>query len=367
MFDENSLRELASVVAKGPILSVYLDVDPTKMIADAYKLELREMLKHLEDTADAADRDAVREYVDLSHDWSGRGLVMFSRAAIGLWYVFSLAVPVRSQITVGQKPHITQLVELDDLYGHYVVAQVDRQGARFFHFRMGELKDQEGTLGEDIHRTRRGRGSSVIGMRGGSQQSGRRQAELVQRNLKDAAAALTVFCERHQPEHLLLAGAEPTLAQFMEDLPIALRDKVVDMFAADMDESELQIRDQSLEIMQRAAEKRHRKVASAVVTAAAKGMNGVVGLDGILSAAHEGRVQVLVVERKYQEPGYRCKGCGYLTTQALARCVFCGDSFLEIPDAVEAVVSQVVEKGGDVVFVASGAMGAAQIGAILRY
>ncbi len=81
MFDEKMLRELASIQTNGPILSVYLDVDPVQQASEAYKLKLREMLKQVEETADSADVDAVRHYIDYAYDWSGRSLVLFSRQA----------------------------------------------------------------------------------------------------------------------------------------------------------------------------------------------------------------------------------------------------------------------------------------------
>ena len=212
MFDEKSLRELATIEARGPILSLYLNVDPTQHAAEEYRLALREMLKQAEGQVDDGDISAVKRFVDLEYDWSGRGLVLFSRQAEDIWYVFPLAVPVRNGITAARKPYISPLVELDGFYGRYAVALVDRQGARFFLFQMGELIAQEGVVGEDVRNVRRGRGSSVVGMRGGSQASGRKEAELVQRNLRDAVAALADFCHAHPPRRLLLAGAEHTVA-----------------------------------------------------------------------------------------------------------------------------------------------------------
>jgi len=41
MFDEKSLRELATIEAGGPILSLYLNVDPTQHAAEEYRLALR--------------------------------------------------------------------------------------------------------------------------------------------------------------------------------------------------------------------------------------------------------------------------------------------------------------------------------------
>lgn len=367
MFDEKTLRELAAMEAQGPVLSVYLNVDPTQQTAEEYKLILRELLKQVEGQVGAADLEAVKRYVDLEYDWSGRGLVLFSRQAENFWQALTLAVPVRSGVTVARKPYISPLVELDGVYGRYAVALVDRQGARFFTFQMGELIAQEGFAGEDVRHTRKGRGSSVVGMRGGAPLSGRKEAETVQRNLREMAEVLVLFCQQQRPRRLLLAGAEPTVAQFQEVLPAPLREIVVGSFPADMTAGEVEIRERSLLILQQLHEQRKKELVEAVITSAAKGSNGVVRLDETLSAAHEGRVQVLVLERDFHAPGYRCLGCGYLTAQILEHCPFCGGTFEHIPDAAEAVVSQVVEKGGTVEVVSNSALGEARIGALLRY
>jgi peptide subunit release factor 1 (eRF1) len=367
MFDERALKELASIQTEGPILSVYLNVDPTQRTADEYKLKLREILRQVGDEVDKADTEAVRHHVDYDYDWSGRGLVLFSRAADDIWYAYSLEVPVRSGAIAARRPYISPLVELDGLYGRYVVALVDRQGGKFYTFQMGELTDSREVEGEDVRRARKGRGSSVVGMRGGSQQSGRHEAELVNRNLKETASALNEYCQRYKPRRLLLAGADHTVAQFLEVMPSPLRELYVGAFTADIDANEVDIRESAFELLEDLESAHQQKVVDAVVTSAAKGQNGVIGLDGTMSVAHEGRIQVLVVDRDYHQSGYRCGGCGYLTTQALDTCVFCGGQFQEIPDAVEAVVTQVVEQGGTVEVVDEDVMAEAQIGALLRY
>ncbi|MCU0521457.1 MAG: hypothetical protein MUF84_12280 [Anaerolineae bacterium] len=367
MFDETALRELASIQTEGPILSVYLNVDPTRRTAEEYKLELRELLKQVSSEVPAEDLEVAKRYIEYEYDWSGRGLAMFSNAAEGIWYVYPLAVPVRSGATVARRPYISPLVEIDGLYGKYVVALIDRQGGEFYYFQMGELMDQVGMEGEDVRHTRRGRGSSVHGMRGGSPISGRHEAALVQRNLKDIAADLVDFCQKYHPRRLLLGGSEHTLAQFMDALPPATRELVADTFSSESVLNDAEVREHSFRLLNALEEHEHTRAINTVRTQAAKGMNGVVGLDQTLSVANEGRVQVLVVERSYHQPGYQCQGCGYLTAQQMDRCVFCGGTFTEIPDAVEAVVTQVVDKGGNVKVVNDGQLIEARVGALLRY
>jgi peptide subunit release factor 1 (eRF1) len=204
-------------------------------------------------------------------------------------------------------------------------------------------------------------------MRGGLQLSGRHEKEVISRNLKETSAALTSFCQVHKPRRLLLAGADRTVAQFSDVLPAPVRDLVAGTFPASMDAGEVEIRELAHKLLEELHQAHHAKLVEALVTAAAKGKNGVIGLDGTLSVTHEGRVQVLVVERDYHQPGYRCTGCGYLTTQELDKCVFCDNQFSEIPDAVEAVVTQVVDKGGTVEVVDDETLADVRIGALLRY
>ncbi len=367
MFDEKTLQNLASTEATGPILSVYLDVDPTQHTADEYKLTLRDLLKQAETKADPADIEAVKRYLELEYNWEGRGLVFFSRQAEDIWYAIPLSIPVHSGVTLAKKPYISPLVELSGLYGRYAVALVDRRGGRFFLFQMGDLLAQKSFRGEEVRHTRKGRGSSIVGMLGGGPASGRKEAELVQRNLREMAEALARFCQQHRPRRLLLGGAEHTTAKFQEELPSNLREIVVGTFAADMEAGEVEIRERSQEILQDLKRKRQQDLIKTVFTASAKGSNGIITLNETLSMAYEGRIQVLVLEQSYHAPGFRCGGCGYLTTQTLENCPFCGEAFLKIPDAAEAVVSQVIEKGGTVEVVNDSMMKESKIGALLRY
>jgi predicted alternative tryptophan synthase beta-subunit len=45
MFRQKDLQELAAYQGQTPILSVYLNVDPTERTTDEYRLALRQMLK----------------------------------------------------------------------------------------------------------------------------------------------------------------------------------------------------------------------------------------------------------------------------------------------------------------------------------
>jgi rubrerythrin len=369
MFKQEDLHELAAYQAETPILSVYLNVDPTEHTTDEYKLALRQMLKQAEGIAAPKDLAAVERFFDHEYDWSGRGVSVFSAAQEGFWRTYSLAVPVATGVTVARKPYIWPLAALMDAYGSYAVAQVDRQEVRLLLFEMGELLTSDGYEGEEVRKLKKGRGSSGgPGRRGGAPISSRREEEIAQRNIREAVKATERFCRKHTPQRLIIAGAEPTATQFHEALPKWLQDRVIGSLNADMNASEPEIRRQSLKILHDAEKEREGALVDAVFTAAAKGRGGVIRLADTLGAAHEGRIQTLVVARGYHQPGYQCRNCAYITDHALEVCPFCGGEFAEIPDAAEALVTKVIEDSGKVEVVDDHPkINEFGVGALLRY
>jgi peptide chain release factor subunit 1 len=369
MFKQDDLRELAAYQAQTPILSVYLDVDPTKHTTDEYKLALRQMLKRAEGSAAPEDIAAVERFFNHEYDWSGRGVAVFSCNSEGFWRAYSLAVPVTSRVTAARKPYVWPLAALVDAYGSYLVALADRQGVRLSLFEMGELQAMDGYIGEEVRRLKRGRGSSGgHGRRGGELVSSQHEEEMVKRNIREAVEITRQFWEQHKPQSLILAGADPTVIQFREALPKHLQEKVIGSFSADTNASDVEIRDRSLEILEQVEQEREDALVEAVFTAAAKGRGGVIRLADTLGAAHEGRIQTLVVARDYRQPGYQCRNCGYITDQSLKVCPFCGDTFAEIPDATEALVTKVIEDSGKVEVIDSHPKIAEfGVGALLRY
>jgi hypothetical protein len=152
MLSEKDLRELIDYHPGHQVLSVYLNADPSSGSADAHKLNLRQMLKPFEPDL-PADTEAVIRFVDHHYDWSGRSLVLFSCAPTSFFRTYALAVPIRSRARAHKRPYVKPLADLWHSYANYGVALVDQQAARLFHFHLGSLREEEGTLGEAVRHT----------------------------------------------------------------------------------------------------------------------------------------------------------------------------------------------------------------------
>lgn len=365
MITDRELQELLGFSSPETVLSVYLNMDPLEGNAEALKLRLRSML---EEVSLSKDKAAVLDYFEHAREWKGRSVAIFSSAARDFFRAFPLAVSMRSQVRVGNHPYVKPLADLLDAFGGYGVVLVDQQGARLFLFHLGELIEQEGILGEAVRHTKRGGASSVHGQRGGTAGQTRYAETVVERNIKDALEFALHFFEQNRVRRILIGGTDDNVAKFRAHLPKAWQSLVVGTFPMGMTANHTEVLARTMEIGQQAERRREARLVDAIITSAAKGADGVVRLDETLSAVHEGRVQTLIVQEGYSSAGYQCAGCGYLTTQKLAACPFCGKDFTEIEDAVEMAVRKVMQSGGDVEVVRENpALEKIGVGALLRY
>lgn len=365
MLPDSTLQELLHFTSPDPILSVYLNTDVTEGSAEDLKLRLRALLKEVHLPEDEA---AILRYFEHDRQWKGRSVAMFSCVPQGFFQAFPLAVPVRSRVRVGNHPYVKPLADLLDAYGGYGVVLIDKQGARVFSFHLGELREQEGILGEEIRQEKRGGASSFPGRLGGVAGRTRRTEEKIDRNMREAVEFASRFFEENRVRRILIGGTDDNVARFRAALSKHWQSLIVGTFPISMTAHHAEVLEKAMQAGREAEHLREMRLVEQVVTAAAKGGAGVVRLDDTLGALHDGRIQTLVVLEGFRAPGYECAGCHYITTQALDVCPFCGGSFQQIPDAVEMAVRQVMQAGGDVeVIHENKQLENFGIGAILRY
>ena len=363
MLSDKALQELLDYESTAPVLSIYLN---TEINQDAYKLTLRSMLKGIEMPS---DEEAIIRYIEHEYTRQARSLAIFSCAEQNFFRAYPLSVAVHSRIHIAERPYVRPLANLLDAYGAYGVALVDKQGARFFYFHLGELVEQEGMLGEEVRQSK-GASSNVHGRRSYEDTGiSNQDVNAAKRNFKEAADYAVSFFEKQKVRRVLLGGAAENVAQFQQALPKSWQSLIVGSFAIDgMNSNHQEILDEAIKVGAKAEEKREAGLVQQMITAAAKAAEGVVGLRDTLHATHEGRVQTLLVDENFHAPGYRCQVCEHLTIDALESCPFCGGSFTELPDATETAVRQVMLSDGVVEIVRNNPqMEEVGIGALLRY
>jgi peptide chain release factor subunit 1 len=366
MLTETNLQELLGYQTDHQVFSVYLNTDPTESSSDAYKLNLRSMLKDIDLTSDVL---AVENYFSREFDWIGRSVAVFSCAPDNFFRAYSLAIPIRNQVIVSDRPYVKPLASLLNYYGGYGVVLVDKQGGRLFSFHLGELKEQEGILGESVRHTKKGGASAKPGVRGGVAGQTRYEDEVAERNIRDVAEFAARFFSENNVRRILIGGTEENIAFLRSHLPKSWQSLIVGTFPMSMTASKVEVLERAMQIGNEAEYRKEEQLLKKLVTGAAKDRGGVLNLDDTLGAVHDGRVQALVIQDGYRALGYRCLGCGYITAQVLPACQFCGSKFEQISDAVEMAVYRVMKAGGEVEVLQHEhkVNGFENIGALLRY
>ena len=362
MITEQVLKELVKLSDKDTqIVSLYLNVDPSRHSKDEYRLTWRNLVKGVSDAISEEDVKCIEQFLDFEYDWQGKSLAIFSSASKGIWHAYPLPVPVKDQIYVLPRPYIEPLSHIIDLSGHYAVALVAREGVRLFRFRAGQLEDTAGTFGPLPERHKQGgRAASRIQ---------RHADEVAQRNLRDGADLLAKFCEKGKCNRLLLAGTDDNVHLFRDLLPKAWQERVIGTFALDVTASESEVLERSLSVMQDIDPERERHLVDTMITAATKGSAGTIGLADTMAAVTDGRAMTLVVADGFRAEGYQCAQCHFTTVEQMETCRFCGGKVEHIADAVNGLIHLALERGIQVEVVHENETlnRAGSIGALLRY
>lgn len=369
MFTQENLDELLAFEAEdadAEVISLYLNADPSENPMETIKLQLRGLLKELGPGYED-DIGKIEQHFDLVHDWSKPGVAIFSSASDGFFRAYQVAVPFRNRIRVGDKPYVKPLLHFAKYYANYGVILVDRVGARFFEFHLGELQDSAGTMGADVRKLKHGSGSSATGMRGGTG-GARAEDEQAQRNMRDAAEAASRFFAGKDVRRLFIGGTSENVAAFRELLPKQLQSCIAGTFPMDMDASKEAVRERSLSLLHELNAEREQRLVEQMLSQSARSGMAVTGLAPTLRMVSDGRVETLLLADGYRAPGFRHTNSGYLTASA-DEDLFGDGEFEPVADVVSAAINRTVEQGGHVEVVSGSAQleQAGKIGALLRY
>jgi peptide subunit release factor 1 (eRF1) len=373
MIRQEDMQELLAFDAgEAKVVSLYLNADTSQQTSETIKLQVRGMLKDANGLS--KDIEAIEHYLDYSHDWGIPGLALFSCNERDFFRVYPSSVAFRNRLRVGNKPYVKPLTHLLDNYGHYGVVVVDRIGARFFEYHLGQLKDSNGAMGDDVRKQKLGGGSarsggasSATGQRGG--QGGRHEEEVVQRNLRESAAAAEQFFAAKPIRRLFIGGTAENVAQFRDYLSKKLQSCIAGTFAIDMTAGEHEVSERTLSLLSEANADREQKLVESLITTAAKGANAVVGLNATLKMVGEGRVQTLVVIDGFSAPGYIHESSQFLVAKKGEPIPFDDEGFVQVDDVVDEAVSRTMIQGGQVEIIDKNQQleESGRIGAILRY
>jgi len=371
--DRAFLRSLVEWRSDGvPVSTLYLDVDgrkyPRRRDFRARGDELvRTLVKRAGDldrgakSSVCADARAMREFLDAFERGGTRGVALFSSWKAGLWQEAEVPRPIPDLATVADQPYVLRLETLVDSYESFCSVIVDREKARIFLAKTGRIEEERDVLDEVPGRHEQG---------GRSQARYRRHIEQhVGQHLRHVADTLLRYWKRRRFDHLIVAGAEEVLPEFERHLHEYVRRRIASRATLSMTASIDEVLAKSLAVEEAIESERERRVIERLHAEAAAGRHAVLGLDAVLEALNDGRVESVVAPFGLSEPGRRCTRCGRLWARR-ATCRTCGGRTDPVPDVIETAVAAALRQSARVEtlpFTSPASPATRELGAVLRY
>jgi peptide chain release factor subunit 1 len=353
--DRDELRRLAEVRLDRPVvLSLYLNLDPSDFATPpARATAVRSLL-------DEADR-RVRDLHDLPHEdrmdlraslerasallegdlptEGAQALAVFAAQSVELFEALKLPRPVPNRVAIQRSPLIAPLARLARRE-RWCVALVNRRDARIFRGSPDGVYEVE-----QIH-------DLVFGQHdqgGWSQARYQRGVEKEKDDhLKHTAEALMRHFKRRPFERLVLGGPREVVSDFESKLHGYLAERLAGRIEVDVEHSTAE---QVLDAAQpRFEELEDEREASALERLGEAG-RAAVGLEAVLRALNERRVETLVADEQFDAAGTSCPTCGWLGPAGEHACPVDETELETLEDLTEAAVELTIQQSAEILAV----------------
>jgi peptide subunit release factor 1 (eRF1) len=341
------LRELAETrTARGKVLSVFINLDPREFAAPPARAT------EISSVVDAASR-TIREHTDLTHDErlalehdvervrerlrngvdteGARGLAVFASEPAGLFEILKLPRPVAHKVAIADHPCVEPLAQIGAGELWWIVL-CDRKHVRLLAGTVDGLVEVW-RAEDDVH------GQHDQG--GWSQARYQRSVEKeVDDHLRKVDAELKRRLQGTRIAGILLGGPGETVAHFEELLHSDTKRCVKGRFDVDVwNTSADDVLVAARRVLDDLIAKRDRELLAKIDEGLGKGGRAAAGLNDVLVAAVERRIDTLVVQEGFNAMGARCPKCGWLGVSAGAQCPADGTITEKVDNVVEAAVA----------------------------
>ena len=354
--DRDTLRRLAGAKAAdgGKAISFYLNLEPAEFatpparasairsLLDEGERKVKEVEGGDADRALRADLERVRAFFggDIPTD-GARGLAVFCSGENDLFEVIRLPRAVQSEVVISDSPFIEPLVDL--VSGSWCILLCNRRTARVFRGAGDRIEEVARITSDDV--------LSQADAGGWSQQRYERgQDEEVHRHLKRVGDLLHRRFRRARFDHLLIGSPEELTSDVEKTLHPDIQQRLAGRLTVDVENTpEDEVLAAARPLMEEHERRAERAALDRLQQGVGAGGRGVSGLDDVLAALNERRVEILLIEERFQMPGTVCPQCSSLFPENVTTCPADETPTERYGDVVEEAVELAVSQSADVI------------------
>jgi len=313
-----------------------------------------------------ADLDRILQLLGELRSNGTHAKAVFTSAAQNFWREYDLPPSLTgTQLFIDRHFHLKPLAHLVGAFPRICVVLVDRQRARIFDLRLGELTERE-SLFQPL--SRKGRSDGYAGYDAGHAQ--RRIADEVRHHFRTVADILKDAMEKGLFEKWILGCHDSHRSQFEPQLHPYVSQALLGRFSVDVGHvTSDDVRTRAQQIVDLWQGARRHELVSQVLNQARSNGRGVTGLRRVLRSLEMGEVQTLLVGDQFQAHAVECSGCGHLDAHIVSFCPVCGRATQEIVDVGEAILPWVIRRDIETFYVKEDPEfdKVGNIGALLRF
>jgi peptide chain release factor subunit 1 len=358
MITREEIRELAQFHTngnEGSALSFYFEPrtpqnkshrEETILAKDLVRKALREADKNSKNGSTRDDLHRILELAESLHGNQSRARAVFACGDRNFWREFDLPSQLpATQLFVNSQFHLKPLALPFGAQPRIWVALLDRQKARFFDFRLDELKEREGMSRAPI--VRQGRSDAYAG---GHLE--RRIHDEALHHFKSVAEHLTAALEKGLYEKLIIGCHDTSWHELEGHLHPYVKQRLLGHFAADLSRiANDQIREQAGRTLRESLDQCCKELAREAISQAKSNARGVTGLRRVLKSLELGEVQTLLIGDKFSHLAVECSKCGHLDAHMIRQCPVCGHDMREIEDVTEAIIPAAILRDVELFYV----------------
>ena len=337
MLTTSAVRQLLETT-DAKVLSIYLNTNAAEGTWKEQRYRLKLLLDGIEEGL-AGKEDRVRFSEDREtaerllegYKPQGKALVLFTSSAQKLAWSYTMSVALAEGVWYKTGPHLGPLVAALEEHPLQCATLVDREKARVFLVRGGEIEEQRSIRGIPAKRNKQNGGLPPV------------QAEDEERlnaHIRKVAANLEGVERETQFTRLILCGAKEPMALLERALSPSLKRLMAGKFVAAMSSREAQILRETQQLGKDTEREEESSKVEAVLTSWAKGGNAVAGTDQTLLALRHGDAHEMFIAGDWAQSGCECPTCKDMATSFVKLCPLCGSLTEPMQDIVERAVER---------------------------
>jgi peptide subunit release factor 1 (eRF1) len=301
------LRRLAALRPGAPVLSLYLDLDPsdlgtqrahrsayTSLLDEAHKRVEAYETDHAGKVSLRADVERAGAFFDGYRPKRGRGVVVFAASAAQLFEAYTLPRPPRRRVVVGDSPYVVPLASLADTRD-WLVVLLDARHARFLHGSADHLAELE-RIEDSVAGQHEGQGTS---------DHQRWVEHHVDAHLKRAAAEVDRQLETGRFDRVLVGGPPEMVPRFEEHhLSNPARERLAGRFDVEVpDTIPDDVRRAAIQCFEEDERRRERDALDRLGARLGRGERAAAGSADVLAMLEQARVETLLYDERGGAPG----------------------------------------------------------------